>query len=153
MRVLALALVALGACWPATADPPEEAGVREHFAAFARAFAQGDARAVAESFAEDADLQRPNQPPVVGRPAIEAFYARMFAGPLAGVTKTTAVDRVRLLRPELAVVDSSYTLDRATPLLHARGVSLTLLEKRDGRWLAVLSRSYRLPPEARAQGQ
>jgi hypothetical protein len=45
----------------------------------------------------------------------------------------------------VAVVDSSYTLDRDEPPLHARGASLTVLEKRGGRWLSVLSRSYRLP--------
>jgi hypothetical protein len=69
----------------------------------------------------------------------------MFAGPLKGVTKTTAVDRVRLVTPAVAVVDSSYTLDRADPPLQARGVSVTVLEKRDGRWVAVISRSYRRP--------
>lgn len=122
-----------------------EAGIRAHSASFAEAFAKGDARAVAEGYAEDADIVRPNQPPVVGRAAIQAFYERMFAGPLKGVAKTTVVDRVRFVTPTVAVVDSSYTLDRDEPALHARGASVTVLERRDGRWVAVLSRSFRLP--------
>ena len=132
----------------ASADPGSEEAIRAHFAGFAEAFAKGDAQAVAAGYAEDADIMRPNQPPVVGRAAIQAFYEQMFAGPLKGVAKTTHVDRLRLITPTVAVVDSSYTLDRDEPALHARGASLSVLEKRDGRWVAVLSRSYRLPPDA-----
>lgn len=123
----------------------DEVAVRAHFAAFADAWVEGDAAAVAAGYAEDADLVRPNQPPVVGRAAIEAFYARMFAGPLKGVAKTTTVDRIRLVTPVVAVVDSSYTLDRDSPPLHARGASVTVMEKRGAGWVTVLSRSYRLP--------
>jgi len=123
----------------------EDASIRAHFATFANAWIEGDARKVAASYADDADLLRPNQPLVVGRDAIEAFYAQMLGGPLKGVAKTTNVERIRLVTPTVAVVDSSYTLDRDEPPLHARGASLTVLEKRGGRWLSVLSRSYRLP--------
>ena len=133
----------------AAADPASEEGaIRAHFQDFADAFAKGDARAVAAGYTDDADIVRPNQPPVVGRAAIQAFYEQMFAGPLKGVAKTTQVDRVRLVTPTVAVVDSSYTLDRDEPALHVRGTSLSVLEKRDGLWVAVLSRSYRLPPDA-----
>ena len=127
---------------------PDEAAIRAHFGGFALAFAKGDAQAVAAGYADDADIVRPNQPAVVGRAAIQAFYEQMFAGPLKGVAKTTSVDRVRLVTPTVAVVDSSYTLDRDEPPLHARGASLSVLERRDGRWVTVLSRSYRLPAEA-----
>ena len=119
--------------------------MRAHSTAFGEAFARGDAAGVASGYAEDADIVRPNQPPIVGRAAIEAFYTQMFDGPLKGVVKGGALDRVRFVTPAVAVVDSSYTLDRDEPALHARGVSLTVREKREGRWLAVLSRSYRLP--------
>jgi uncharacterized protein (TIGR02246 family) len=142
---LALGLVLFLA---APGGAPEEAAIRAHFAGFAEAFARGDAQAVAAGYAEDADIVRPNQPAVVGRAAIQTFYEQMFAGPLKGVAKTTQVDRVRLVTPTVAVVDSTYTLDRDEPALHARGASLSVLEKREGRWLAVLSRSYRLPPGA-----
>jgi len=123
----------------------DEAAIRAHSASFAEAFARGDARAVAEGYGEDADIVRPNQPAVVGRAAIQAFYEQMFAGPLKGVTKTSVVDRVRFVTATVAVVDSSYTLDRAEPALHARGASVTVLERREGRWVAVVSRSFRLP--------
>ena len=133
----------------AAADPAsEEAAIRAHFSGFALAFAQGDAQAVAAGYADDADIVRPNQPPVVGRAAIQAFYEQMFAGALKGVAKTTHVDRVRLVTPTVAVVDSSYTLERDEPALHARGASLSVLEKRDGLWVTLLSRSYRLPADA-----
>lgn len=126
-------------------DDDDEAAVRAHFASFAEAWARGDAHAVAEGHAEDADILRPNQPVIVGRAAIEAFYAQMFAGPLKGVAKKTTVDRVRLLGRDVAVVDSSYTLDRDEPPLHAKGTSVSILIKRDGHWLTAASRSYRSP--------
>ncbi len=85
---------------------------------------------------------------MVGRAGIEAFYREMFAGPMKGVRKGGTLDRIRLVTPSVAVVDSSYTLDRGEPPLHARGVSLTVLEKRQGAWSAVLSRSYRVPDAA-----
>jgi uncharacterized protein (TIGR02246 family) len=141
VRALLLGVLALAAADPAL----EEAAVRAHFAVFAEAWLKGDARGVAETHAEDADIIRPNQPKVVGHAAIQAFYEGMFAGPLMGVAKSTKVDHVRLLTPTVAVVDSSYTLDRDEPPLHARGVSVTVLEKRGGRWVTVVSRSYRLP--------
>src|SRR5262249_44551049 len=126
-----------------TAD--DEAAVRKHFESFAEAWARGDAHAVAEGHAEDADILRPNQPLIVGRAAIEAFYAQMFAGPLKGVAKKTTVDRVRLLGPAVAVVDSADALDRDEPPVHAKGTSVSIFVKRDGRWLTAASRSYRSP--------
>lgn len=143
---LALALLFLGSGLARAEDPAsDEAAVRAHFASFSDAWIKGDARAVAEGFAEDADLVRPGEPRVVGRAAIETFYARMFAGPLQGVAKTMKVDHVRFVSPEVAVVDSSYTLDRETPAMRARGASVTVLAKRAGAWTTVASRSYRLP--------
>lgn len=123
----------------------EEAAVRAHFDSFAEAWVKGDARAVAAGYAEDADIVRPNQPPVSGRAAIQAFYEQMFAGPLRGVAKTMVVDRIRLVTGDVAVVDASYTLDRQEPALHAKGVSVTVLAKRGGGWSTVVSRSYRIP--------
>jgi uncharacterized protein (TIGR02246 family) len=130
---------------PAAPPPADEAAIRSHFAAFDAAFARGDAPGVAATYADDADVVRPGEPAIVGRAGIESFYHEMFAGRMKGVRKGGAVDRIRLVTPTVAVVDSSYTLDRDTPALHARGVSITVLEKRGGRWTAVLSRSYRVP--------
>lgn len=147
-RLLSIALLLLGSQAPAQTGPgPDEAAVRAHFASFSDAWVKGDAKAVADGYAEDGDLVRPGEPRVVGRAAIEAFYARMFTGPLKGVAKTMKVDHVRLVSPDVAVVDSSYTLDRELPTLRARGVSVTVLAKRAGGWTTVVSRSYRLPGE------
>jgi uncharacterized protein (TIGR02246 family) len=123
----------------------DEAALRARFAAFDAAFARADAVSIAAGYAKDADIVRPNQPPVIGRAAIESFYREMFRGPMKGVRKSETPGRIRLVSASLAVVDSAYALDRDEPPLHARGASLTVLEKRGGVWLALLSRSYRLP--------
>ncbi len=153
MKLVVLVLLALAA-YPASAEGPpplpaeDDAAIRSHFEAFDEACAKGDAPGVAATYAEDADVVRPGQPAVVGRAGIEGFYREMFGGPMKGVRKGGTVDRIRLVTPTVAVVDSSYTLDRDAPLLHARGASITVLEKRQGRWTAILSRSYRLPESA-----
>jgi uncharacterized protein (TIGR02246 family) len=128
---------------PAAGD--DEAAVRAQFGKFSEAWVKGDARAVAAGYAEDADIVRPNQPKVAGRASIQAFYEQMFAGPLAGVAKAMQLEAVRFITPEVAVVDASYTLDRDAPALHAKGSSVVVLAKRQGRWVTVVSRSYRLP--------
>jgi len=131
---------------PSFAADTDDAAVRAHFTAFTEAWIQGDAKAVAAGYAEDADLVRPGEPKITGRAGIEAFYARVFAGALKGVDKKMTVDHVRFVTPDVAVVDSSYTLARESPPLRARGSSVTVMAKRDGAWVTVLSRSYRLPP-------
>ena len=142
----ALAMLVFGASAVSRAESPaDEDAVRAHFTSFAEAWLKGDAREVAAGYAEDADIVRPNQPPVTSRAAIQAFYEQMFAGPLRGVAKAMKVDRVRLVTADVAVVDASYTLDRDDPALHAKGVSVSVLAKRNGRWVTVVSRSYRLP--------
>ena len=152
-NLLVVVLLAWVASTASAEGPPplpaeDDAAIRAHFAAFDEAFARSDAAGVAATYAEDADVVRPGQPAVVGRAGIERFYREMFGGPMKGVRKGGAVDRIRRVTPTLAVVDSSYTLDRDEPPLHARGASITVLEKRQGRWTAILSRSYRLPESA-----
>jgi len=150
---LVVFLVALAAASASAEGPPslpadDEAAIRSHFTAFDEAFARGDASGVAATYAEDADIVRPGQPAVVGRAGVESFYREMFGGAMKGVRKGGTIDRIRLVTPAVAVVDSSYTLDRDAPPLHARGASITVMEKRKGYWTAVLSRSYRLPESA-----
>ncbi len=140
-----LAVLAARAGQAAAATDADEAAVRAHFTAFTDAWVKGDAKAVAAGYADDADLVRPGEPKITGRAAIETFYARVFAGPLKGVAKRMTVDHVRFVSPDVAVVDSSYSLDREAPALHARGQSVTVLGKRGGAWTTIVSRSYRLP--------
>jgi uncharacterized protein (TIGR02246 family) len=128
----------------------DEAAVRAHFETFGDAWTKADAKAVAATYAADADIVRPGQDPVQGRAAIEAFYVRQFAGPLKDTKKSMTIERVRLVSGELAIVDSRYTIDRESPALHVRGVSVAVLVKRNGQWEAVASRSYRQPVDALA---
>ena len=149
---MTLATMALLAALAPQASPPgrasDEQAVRAHFDRFGQAWSRGDASAVAATYAEDADIVRPGQDPVQGRAAIEAFYVRQFAGPLKDTKKSTVIERVRVFGPALAIVDSRYEMDRDQPAFHVRGASVTVLVKREGEWVAVASRSYRLPAEA-----
>lgn len=58
-------------------DPADE--VRATLTDFDRRFAAGDADALAELFAEDADLLLLHRDPIEGRDAIQAYWRRFFA--------------------------------------------------------------------------
>ena len=88
-------------------------GVRETLDAFDRAFAAGDARAVAAQFAEDAKALLHHSAPVVGPAAVEALWTPFFA---AWDTSHWTTER------QIVDVhgDRAYTLSTYAETLHHR---------------------------------
>lgn len=82
MRRMALCLV-LAAPTAAFAAGPEP-DVTAAYAAWDAAFNQGDAKALAEAYAEDAKLLPPTHAVVSGRAEIEKFFAGLFANGVTG---------------------------------------------------------------------
>lgn len=100
---------------PANPEPENDptGGVRDALDAFDRAFAAGDARAVAAQFSDDAQLLLHHSAPVVGRAAIEALWAPFFA---AWDTSHWTTER------QIADVhgDRAYTVNTYAETLHHR---------------------------------
>lgn len=72
-----LAAAALSACAPAPTEPnAARAAIEARNAALERAYAAGDAGTVAGAYTTDAWQMPPNSAPLVGRPAIEAFWSQ-----------------------------------------------------------------------------
>lgn len=67
---------------PAAQPGGGEAAVRQVSDNFVKAMNAGDAKAVAIMYGEDGIEMPPNQPMVKGRTAIEAYYQKMFTGPM-----------------------------------------------------------------------
>jgi uncharacterized protein (TIGR02246 family) len=74
--VVALATVLPAGCGQSGLPDPDavRAGIEQHNAEVMRAYAAGDAAAVAAIFTEDAWQMPPHSPPLIGRKAIGAFW-------------------------------------------------------------------------------
>lgn len=120
---------------PATPD--------EVVTAFAAAFNARDAVAIASLYASDAELMRPDAPPVKGREAIEAAFRR-------GFTEVRVLDLLSMhsqVSGSLAYVTGTLTLSTRTRQHGAEiaaGNYLVVMRRAAGRW-TIVSHMYTLP--------
>ncbi len=113
--------------------------VEDAVAGWESAALAGDAAALAALYAEDAVLQPPNAPKAVGRAAIEADVAEMFAA-----TPFTAIDIVVdgsevSTSGDIAWAHGSYTSTNTVngAPYEDTGKWLSVYENYDGQWLHV----------------
>ena len=87
-----------------------------------------------------------------GREEFRAYYEDFFAGAPDGVERTLDYEifSVRLITPDVAIVDARYVMTGAptNPPRTVRGLNTTVLVKKNGRWLyAALRQSVPITPE------
>ena len=143
-RLLCILLViglALAACASSESagDLEAEAGlIRTADRTLLEAETRRDLEGAMVLFAEDAVLQPPDAPPVIGREAVREFYADWFGVPYVGIYSDS--DRV--------IVSASYDLAYLIGTSHMEmdtsaggerfdGKYISLWRKVDGRWLCV----------------
>jgi uncharacterized protein (TIGR02246 family) len=125
----------------------EEARIRKQLGGWVEAWNRRDANAVAAFYTEDAIRMFPHGTVETGRASISRVYQKAFTAPLpAGVeqTLTASVRSIRLLRPDVAVVDYEY---RATglpmlPELAVTGRTTLVLLKEGGKWLRSVQSNW-----------
>jgi len=104
----AVALVAIAAACSQVGDPQAvRAQIEARNAELERAYAAGDAATVAAAFAADAWQMPPNHAPLVGRPAIEAYWKSLLG--LGRVQFSLKTQQVAVHGP-LAVERGHYVL-------------------------------------------
>ena len=141
--VAAVALVAgLVAAFPVSSPANESgdgsAGIREMVVAYFATWQTHDATALAAYFRKDADMLVGNIGAARGRDAIEAWWRSYFERQEEGRGITYVVDSLRVVAPEVAVVDLTTTTGgrpgEAAPMRsrEARGTWLLTLE--DSGW-------------------
>jgi uncharacterized protein (TIGR02246 family) len=129
--------------------------IRQVFAEWYEAFSRHDARAASMAFAEDADFTNMAGAHDRGRKEIETHLARIFAGNLKAAKRTDMVKSIRFFSPELAEVDADTVI---TGTLRAdgsegpprKGLMVTTMTKRNGRWLISVFHEVEFPPAAAA---
>lgn len=123
--------------------------VRARVEEYTRAWNTHDAGAVAAFFTEDADMVIGNGPRISGREAIQGWWAKYFSRIDEQRTGSFTVTSIRVLSPDVAVVDLDSSTGRADseagemPTRLARGTWVVV--QRDGEWLIAALRA--LPAE------
>ena len=123
------------------ADPAaDKRALQELWSKFERAFNAGDATAAASLYAKDSDRIGSSGVKVTGRDEIEKKYAAMLARRAADPSSNPfhATIEVRLLRPDVALLDGSWRGMRAGEPV--RGFFTLTATKQSGRWLIAAGR-------------
>jgi len=122
-----------------------EADLRNLYASYDTAWNKGDVKAMGALWSEDADHVDPDGRMVTGRPALEKELATRFATDLRGTRSAQTVEAVRLIRPDVAVVDAAYEVTgvqdaegKALPPLQGRYVDIWI--KRGKTWQIIVDR-------------
>jgi uncharacterized protein (TIGR02246 family) len=114
-----------------TKPPSEEQAVRAVLARFYDGWNSHDANKMVSAYAEDIDHLDVFGEWHKGREALRAELARLHAGPLRNSHKDYTVEKVRFLKPDIAVIQVS-TQGNGGPNL-----GTYVMQKQKGDWLTV----------------
>jgi len=114
----------------------DEAAIRKNAAAFVRAYQVGDAKAVAEQFAADAECVHESNVCCRGRAAIEESLAEFFTeNPGCRLEKT--IDSIRFVSPDVAIEDGTTMCECADESSCVVCRYTTVHVRTDGKWLVA----------------
>ena len=131
MITLCVLLVGHGAAGAASDKDEALKAVKESNAALAVALAEGDARAIAAMYTEDARLLPPNARVVQGREAVEKFWKETVAAGVVGIELITV--EVDVLGDTLVEQGRSRILGKAKSIID-EGKYLVVWKRIDGKW-------------------
>jgi uncharacterized protein (TIGR02246 family) len=113
MKTLALAAALLAT--PALAQPPgpaDEAALKALAAEADAAWNAGDAARMTAAYADNGSLRLGSAPAIEGQAAIRAQFETAFAARRSAMRHVTSVDRIELVRPDLAVSDAAVSIEQ-----------------------------------------
>lgn len=151
MRLIASCLILAFITVPVlAADSPApanlEQAIKDRTKEFDAAWNRHDAQAVAAYYATTGDLVTDTGDVLSGRDGIQQALTDGFNGDLKNSTLTSTVSSVRLIKPDVAIVDGEAELkngDAEPRKLHI----VSILVNQDGKWLTETTRAiqYRQP--------
>jgi uncharacterized protein (TIGR02246 family) len=130
--------------------------IKQVFAEFYEAFNRHDAHAAAMTFAEDADFTNMRGVHRHGREEIQAWLESLFKGNLRAARRTDTVKSIRYLTPTLATVDADTVLtgtlaNDGSEVAPRKGLMVTTMSKRNGKWRISVFHEVEFPPAAPAR--
>jgi uncharacterized protein (TIGR02246 family) len=126
---------------------PDESAIAELVTARSRAWTAGDDQGYARLLTADADIASATGRTAHGRDAVIQLYQEQRAGAYAGAALSTKVTNIRLVRPDVAVVDADYTLAglRDPAASNSGRVTIVAVRQADHRWLIAAIRGIPAP--------
>jgi uncharacterized protein (TIGR02246 family) len=149
LAVLLLCLAATTADLSAQ-SPGDEQAIRQRFADLDTAWNHHDAQQITnpQTAVADADYINVNGGWTKGREAFVAIMARLQAGPFHDIQRHTVVEKIRFVRPDVAVVITT-NVDRHGDGPPSQSRSTFVLSKEEGHWLLNSFQNTQItaPPE------
>lgn len=137
--------------------PQDEATIRAIIAGLAACWNAGDGSGYGAHFAEDADFVVIDGRHVRGRAAIAAGHQQIFDTIYRGSRIAMAVESVRLVRPDVAIVHVRAHLKLQPQQGETPGENLVrstwILTETDGGWQVVAFQNTAIVPEAERGGE
>ena len=103
----------------------------------------GDAEGYAQLLTPDADLSSSTGQIARGRDAVIQLYLKQRAGVFAGAMTSMKVVQIRMIKPDVAIVDVDRELTglKGGPAAPTARTTFVLLKQADGRWLITAQRA------------
>jgi uncharacterized protein (TIGR02246 family) len=145
--VLSLAASTLLPMGMTAQNSSDETAITELVAARSRAWTSGDQQAYARLLTTDADIASATGRTARGRDAVIQLYKEQRAGAYAGAALSTRVTHIRMIRPDVALVDADYELAglRSGSAANSGKVALVVVKQPDRRWLITAIRGIPSP--------
>lgn len=125
------------------ADAPEatpEQAIRAGTKDLEAAWAKHDAKAVAALYANDAEIVTESGQTLSGRDGIEQALTDGFANTLQNSTLTESIEKVRLIKPDVAIVDAEAEIKTGEGDPNKVHL-ISVIVKQDGKWLIETTRA------------
>ena len=119
----------------------DEAAIRKTGESFSKAYGDGDAKAVANHYTDDAEYIDENGNVFHGRQAIEELLTAFFADN-PGSQLEVNIDTIRFISPEVAVEEGSTMVVGQGGVTSDRSRYTAVHVKSDGKWLTATARDH-----------
>jgi uncharacterized protein (TIGR02246 family) len=142
-KILCLGVLSLVLCITAGAQTTKmnsnEAAVRKMVAEAETAWDAGDVAAYTKLWADDADFVSPAGVRSAGHAELEQHFAKLLLGPFKGTRLSLAVDSVRFLKADVALVDGHLGLSGrhaadGSDLPEVKLLLLLVVTEKSGHW-------------------
>jgi uncharacterized protein (TIGR02246 family) len=143
------AQIALHASLQAKAQPDEERAIREQNAAVEAAWNKHDASVMDQSFVEDCDFVNVFGEWISGHDKLVKTHTALFAGPFRESYKRFTVEKIRFVRPDVAIVHvRGRNTDRDGKLLEGDEgtIGVLVMVKERGKWWITACQNTEVRP-------
>jgi uncharacterized protein (TIGR02246 family) len=117
-------------------SPEDEAAIRKLLAGITAAFNQHRGDLISAASTDDFDMVNPPGTYSSGKPD----FRDAFRGAFRNATVVAAIERIRFIRPDVALVDGTFDISGSEITPAPKGLRTFVLVKENGRWMITALR-------------